>query len=104
MDYVEFLKTIVFLVLAFLGMPLTQYLKDKLGWDQQAALLLTGAVAAVLGLAQLFLAGDLTLADFTLENFAAVFGMTFTIAQVWYKLLMFGREAAAARADEQRVG
>ena len=92
MNWSENFESIVLVVIGLLGMPLTAYLKSKLNWSDLYALLLTGAVAFGLAALNLFLAGDLTVEMFTLQNFAEVFGMIFTAATVWYRLLKEGRK------------
>ena len=86
MTPVEILQYIVMGALALLGSPLITWLKTKFGWKDVWASLLAGAVAAVLAIVELLISGGLTLADFTLENFAVAFTAVYTVAQAWYSL------------------
>ncbi len=70
-----------------IGMPLIQALKTALGLEGRAALWLTAAVSAGLGLAALFFTRSLTLADFTPQNVLAAFGQGLAAATLAYKLL-----------------
>jgi len=92
MNWNESFEGLVMLLIGALGMPLTAYLKTKLNWSDLYALLLAGAVAFALAAANLFIAGDLTIEMFTLQNFAEVFGMIFSAATIWYRLLKEGRK------------
>lgn len=84
----EFLTTIVPLLIGFLGMPLIQFLKSKLNIESHWALLLTYAVSIVLGIAALFVSGEIALVDFTFENIMHVTGLIITAATAAYKLLV----------------
>lgn len=93
MEIREILLTVLMIVVGLLGMPLTQWLKQKLNLTDIWAQLLSGAVAVVLAFAELFLAGDLTLDMFTLANFATVFGLVYTVASFWYGILKEARKS-----------
>jgi hypothetical protein len=90
----EILLTIVMIAVGLMGMPLTQWLKQKLGWEDIYAQLLSGAVAVVLAFAELFLAGDLTWDMLTLANLAAVFTAVYTVASFWYGILKEARKSS----------
>jgi uncharacterized membrane protein len=78
------LQALVFLVLAFLGTSLTQALKNWLKVEDRVALILTGAVAAVFAIAELFLAQVIGLGDFALDKFPQTFTMIFALASIYY--------------------
>lgn len=78
--------TVIGLILMLLGAPLTQWLKNILNVQDKLALLLTGLVAVVLALAELFLSGILGIESFTLENFPLAFTSVFTVATFYYHL------------------
>ena len=86
MNLADIFNYIVMGALGLLGSPLIGWIKSKLGWEDRWAVLLSGAVAVVLAIAELFIAGSLTLEMFTLENFAVAFTAVYTAAQVWYGL------------------
>jgi len=75
------------IVLMLLGAPITQWLKNKLGIQDKLALLLTGLVAVVIAIAELFLANVLSFESFTLENFPLAFSAVMTVATFYYHLL-----------------
>lgn len=70
------------------GVPLIQALKKALGLEGRAALWLTVAVSAVLGLAALLLTRALTAADFTPEGALAAFGQVLAAATLAYNMLV----------------
>lgn len=81
------LVTLVTTVLIFLGMPLTQWLKKRLGLEDLWAFGLTALVATVLAIADLAVQGRLTPDLLTVQNFGMAFSMVFTVSQIWYRLL-----------------
>jgi NhaP-type Na+/H+ or K+/H+ antiporter len=88
----ESFAIIVSVLLGLLGVPFVSWVKGKLNVSEGKALLIAGAVAGVLGAAQLFVAGQLGVADFSLDNLAATFGVIFSSATVFYKLLKYGKQ------------
>lgn len=75
-----------------LGVPLVNWLKQRLGWQGRAALWLTTAVAAVLGLAAMLLSGQLGAASapdggLQPEGLLAAFGQVLAAATLAYRLL-----------------
>lgn len=87
MEWQELFTIVITLLIGVLGSGLTEYLKNKLGWDEKAAVVLTGVVAAVLGALQVFLSGAFGFGDLTWETLPALFGLIFTAATIYYKLL-----------------
>ena len=89
------METIVMIVvsalLGLLGVPFVDWIKGKLGVEDGKALLIAGALAAVLGTLQLVIAGQLGIADFSLDNLAYTFGVIFAAADVFFKLLKYGK-------------
>ncbi len=83
---------VVSVLLGLLGVPFVSWVKGKLSVSEGKALLIAGAVAAALGVGQLFAAGQLGLADFSLDNLAATFGVIFSAATVFYKVLKYGKQ------------
>jgi hypothetical protein len=71
-----------------IGVPLIQALKKALGLEGRAALWLTVAVSAVLGVAALLLTRSLTAEAFTPEGALAAFGQALAAATLAYKLLV----------------
>lgn len=74
------------------GVPLVYWLKDYLKLEGFYAFLLTSAVAVVLALVALFVAGDYSLADFSLDNIANAFAAVIGAATFIYKLLEGAKE------------
>lgn len=91
MVWSEILEILVMAVVGILGMPLTQWLKVRLGWQDLAVRILTVSVATVLAVVELFLMGDLSLEMFTLGNFTNVFTAIFTVAAIWFGVLKEGK-------------
>lgn len=97
-SYREIFTIVLGLLIAALGSPITQFLKNKLGWSEKAGVMVTIVVAGVVALLEIFLSGQLNLGDLTLETFPQVFFMVFSIASIYYGLLkstagFFGRGA-----------
>jgi len=88
----EFLMIILSALLGLLGVPFVDWVKIKWGFADGKALLIAGAIAAALGTLQLFLAGEIGFADFSIDNLAYTFSAIFTAAQIFYKLLKYGRK------------
>ena len=90
------METIVMLIvsalLGLLGVPFVDWIKGKLGVEDGKALLIAGAVAALLGTAQLFLAGQIGFVDFGLDELAYTIPLIFAAADVYFKLLKYGRK------------
>ena len=86
MNWAEILRYVVMGILALLGSPLIGWIKEKLGWEDRYAVLLAGLVSVVLAVAELFLAGELTLAMFTVENFGVALAAVYSVAQIWFGL------------------
>jgi uncharacterized membrane protein YeaQ/YmgE (transglycosylase-associated protein family) len=97
MEWQEIFTILITLIIGVLGSGLTEYFKNKLGWDEKAAVVLTGVIAAVLGALQIFLSGAFGFGDLTWETLPALIGLIFTAATLYYKLLkgsavsLFGR-------------
>ncbi len=70
-----------------LGVPLVNWLKARLGLQGRAAMWLTTAVAAVLGLAAALLSRELTPGSMQPEGLLAAFGQVLAAATLAYKLL-----------------
>ena len=71
-----------------LAIPLITWLKARYGLIDRAAAFLTAGVAVVLSLVALFLYGRVGLAEFTLGNFAAVFGVVYATARLVYEKIV----------------
>ena len=81
---------IVSALLGLLGVPFITFVKDKLDVKDGKALLIAGAVAGVLGILQLVVAGQLGVADFSLDNLAYTFGVIYAPANIYFQLLKYG--------------
>lgn len=93
----DIFTVIIGLVIAALGSPITQALKNLLGWSEKAALVLTVVVAGVIAVLEIFLSGQFNFGDLTMTNFPQVFFMVFSVATIYYGLLkasegFFGRK------------
>ncbi len=88
----ESFAIIVSVLLGLLGVPFVSWVKGKLNVSEGKALLVAGGVAGVLGVAQLFAAGQIGIADFSLDNLATTFGLIFSAATIFYKALKYGKQ------------
>lgn len=93
MEFEGTIEQVVLLVIGLLGMPLTQWLKSKLGWEDLYVRFLVIGVSVVLAFVDLFIMGSLTWTMLTLQNFANVFGLVFAGASIWYGMLKEVRRA-----------
>ena len=87
MEWSGSLEQIVAVLISVLGMPLIQWLKAKLGWEDLYVRFLVIVVAGGLAFVDLFLMGSLTWEMLTLANFANVFAMVYAAATIWYGFL-----------------
>lgn len=71
-------------VIALLGSPFTQWLKNQLKLEDRWALVLTGVVSAVFAVGEMLLANVINWADFTVQNFPSVFFAVFSLATIYY--------------------
>ncbi len=89
-DWQEIFKLVIIAITALIGAPITQFLKNLLSkilgkpFEDRAALVLSGLVAGLFALAEMYLAGVLDVSSFYLENFPATFFAVFTVATVYY--------------------
>ena len=86
------IMVIVSALLGLIGVPFVDWVKGKLAVSDGKALLIAGAVAAVLGAAQLVVAGQLGVADFSLDSLAATFGLIYASANIFFQVLKYGRQ------------
>lgn len=87
-NYHDLFVFLITVVVGLLGMGITQWLKAKLGLQDIWALVLTGGVSLALAVAEMFLSGAIGIADFTVANLPAVLGGIFSLATVFYKILI----------------
>ncbi len=83
---------IVSVLLGLLGVPFVTWVKGKLNVSDGKALLIAGAVAGLLGAGQLFAAGQLGFADFSLDNLAVTFGLIYASANIFFQVLKYGNK------------
>ncbi len=95
-------KAIIILIVAAAGAPVTQLIKIGLTKlfkkviEDRIAILITGIVAAVFALLEMWLSGVLDFEAITLQSFPATFFAVFTVASVYFAWLknspsFFGR-------------
>lgn len=73
-------------LLGVIGVPIAQYIKNKLGLSGIPALLAAGLVSVVLAIVFLFVDGGMPALSW--DNFSAVFGAVFSAATLVYKGLL----------------
>jgi predicted MFS family arabinose efflux permease len=92
----DIFTVILGLAIAALGSPLSQWIKNVLGWSEKAGVAVVVVVAALVALLEIFLSGQFNLGNLTLENFPQLFFLVFSVASIYYGLLkssqsFFGR-------------
>ena len=87
-DFVQILIMLVPVLVGLAGMPLIQWLKKTLNVEDRQALALAGAVSIGLALLQQWLAGSLSVASFTPENFFFTFTTTYGSSMFFYSLIV----------------
>ena len=96
------------LVVALLGVPLTQAIKNWLGWSEKAALALSAVVAFGIALVEVWLDGKVDFVGLTPADVPGVFGLVFTVATVYYKLFSgssnFLGKGLILKSKEQPLG
>lgn len=83
----QLLRMVIELVAGFIGMPFFDFVKKKLGLEGMTAMVFVAGLSALVGIAALFVSGEVGIADFTLENFPEAFGLVFAAASFLYKKL-----------------
>jgi hypothetical protein len=78
------LMVIGLLLGGFEQIRLVDWFKAKLNVEGLAAKFLAAAVAVALSIGSLFLAGEVGLADFNIENFPVVFASVWGLAEMLY--------------------
>ena len=82
------METVIAALSGGVGIPVVNFLKGKLGWSGKASVALTTAVSVVLGVAAMFITGQLGLpTEFTPEAIAGFVGVVFSTATIVFKLL-----------------
>lgn len=87
MGWPEIFEWVIGIALLLMGAPLTQFLKNLLSVKDKVAFLLTGLVATVIAILQLFLTDVLSWESFTLVNFPIAFSAVLSVATIYYNLL-----------------
>lgn len=83
-DWSEVLKYVVFGIVAILGSPLTQWLKNQFKLVDRWALVLTGVVSAVFALVEVTVAQLVNWQSVTLQTFPNVFFLVFGISTIYF--------------------
>lgn len=83
----DLFQLVILLAVGLLGVPVTQFLKNWLGWKDKAALGLTAGIAFVVAGLEVYLSGLVNFANLGLQDIPGLFGLLFTTATVYYKLL-----------------
>jgi hypothetical protein len=96
MTWNDVLKYVILGLIAILGSPFTQWLKNQLNLEDRWALVLTGVVAAAFAVGEMALSGAVNWAEFSLQKFPTFFAAIFTLATVYFQWLkdspsFFGR-------------
>jgi len=97
-DLFVFLITVV---IAFLGMGVIQWLKIKLGIEDKLATVLAVVVSLILAVGELFLTGTLAGGEpWAIANLPATLTGIFSLATIFYQLLLAGPVNARMVADQ----
>lgn len=86
-EWQDVFKMLILLIVAAFGAPITQLIKNLLKVEDRWALIITGVVAAILAVLQMWLAGILDFSTVTTENFPAMFFAVFSVATIYYAWL-----------------
>lgn len=84
MDWQQLFQWLIGAVIGLAGAPITQLFKNLLGIEDRWAVILTGAVAAVLAIAEMFLTGQLVWGELDLAQFPVYFSAVFALASLYY--------------------
>jgi len=87
MSWNDILRYVIMGIIALLGSPVTQWLKNKLKWEDRYALALTAVIAGIFALGEMLLSQVIGWKDFTLANFPVIFGAVFTLGTLYYQWL-----------------
>jgi hypothetical protein len=87
MNWNDVLKYVIMGLIAILGSPLTQWLKNQFKLEDRWALVLTGVVASVFAVGEMALSQAFDLSTLSLENFPKFFAAVFTLATVYFQWL-----------------
>lgn len=92
----DIFTVIIGLIVAALGAPITQFLKNLFGFSEKAALALSVVVAVGVAVLELFLTGQLTGESFSIDNLPQAFFLVYSVTAIYYGLLktsdgFFGR-------------
>ena len=83
----QLLRMFIEVVAGFIGMPFFDFVKKKLGLENMTAMFFVAGLSALVGVAALFVTGEVGLTDFTIENMPEAFGLVFAAASFLYKKL-----------------
>lgn len=95
MEPVIMFKLAVDFLLGLLSVPFLEFIKAKLGWSQGKALLLAVGVAAVLGAAELAVAGYFKVEAFTIDQLFYTVSAVVAASQLYYSKLQINKENGA---------
>ena len=74
-------------VAGIIGVPFMDFLKKQFSLSGTTAVFFVAGLSAIIGVGALFLAGEIGLGAFTLDNLPAAFALVFTAATLVYKSL-----------------
>jgi len=83
----ELILWVASIVLGLIGVPVFDFIKQKLGIEDTSALFLVAGLSAVVGLGALLISGEIGLVDFTWSNLPNAFAAVFAAATMFYKLI-----------------
>jgi len=92
MEPVIMFKLLIDFLLGLLSVPFLEFIKSKLGWSQGKALLLAVGVAAVLGAAELAVAGYFKVEAFTIDQLFYTVSAVVAASQLYYSKLQINKE------------
>lgn len=77
---------ILSVVSGFLGMPVINWIKGLLKWDDKKAVALATVVSLVLALVVSIVNGEIV-GELTLENVSIAFGLVYSVANLFFKAI-----------------
>lgn len=79
-------STLILGVVALVGSPITQLIKNVLKIEDGWALLLTGVIAGGFAVLEMFLAGQLSFDKYDLQNLPNAFFAVFTLGSIYFAM------------------
>lgn len=94
----EAIAALILAVTAILGAPIIQIVKETLGLSGKLAVVTASVVSLLLSALVAFLNGAFAGFDFSLQSIGALAAVIYSVANLYYKLIMTGKADAKPEA------